>query len=131
MKVSPSIFCLGILPLAVLSFVASFIFATHHGGTSDDAVPQFWLYMFLGGNPSVIGLTVVLIHIRRHERSSFQKVDWLAIVLASLVAVVFASLILSMYLRTQKLDRVRSHTEIVCKGILLHSVPYPTVCFMV
>ena len=117
MKVSPSIFCLGIIPLAVLSIIASAIFTTHHGGTSDDTVPQFWLYMFMAGSPSAIGLTGILIHTRRHEHSSFQKVDWLAIALASLVAVVFASLILSMCLRTQKLEHERPNTSLEPTGV--------------
>jgi hypothetical protein len=105
MKISPSIFCIVILPLAVLSMASAVVFVTHKGGTSDDTVPAFWLYMFLAGSPCAASLSGILFHARRHDRTPLAKIDRVAISLAAISALVFGSILLSMYLRTRKLQR--------------------------
>jgi hypothetical protein len=102
MKPSPSVLCVGILPLAGLSIIAAVIFLMHEGDTS---VPGFWLSMFLVGSPLTIFLTGVLVHVRWRDRTPFQKVDCLAIASGSIAALIFIGILLSLYLRTRRLER--------------------------
>ncbi len=78
----------------------------HDGDTS---VPGFWLSVFMVGSPLTIFLTGTLVHVRWRDRTAFQKVDWLAVASGSVAALAFASILLSMYLKTRKLERELSN----------------------
>ena len=128
MKTSPSVLCVGILPLAGLSIVAAVIFVMHGGDTS---VPGFWLSMFMVGSPLTIFLTGILVHVRWRDRTVFRKVDWLAVAFGSVAALTFAGILLSMYLKTRKLEHELPNTRAKGKGriaSLFHAArPWPTL----
>jgi hypothetical protein len=100
--------------------VSAFVFVTYGGGTGDDRVPGFWLAVFLVGGPISLFIGGMLISIRRSDRSRFQKLDWMAIGITALGAVLCAAILLSMYLRTRSLNRDEPKTR-----SLRQSPPWP------
>jgi hypothetical protein len=101
-KASPSVLCVGILPLAGLSVIGAVVFLVREGNTS---VPGFWLAMFFVGSSLAILLTGILVHVRWRDRTAFQKVDRVAIVMGLVAALAFAGILVSMYLKIRKLER--------------------------
>jgi hypothetical protein len=105
MKLSPSVLSTGLLPVAAVWVVSAVVFVGRGGETADDRVAGFWLAMFLVGGPIVLVIAAMLITVRRRDRSSFQKLDWVALTVTAVGAVAFAGILLSMYLKTQRLNR--------------------------
>ncbi len=110
-KVSPSILSLGSLLLASGWFVAAVVFLVHGAGTANDTVPDFWVTIFFMCGPFAVSLAGVVFQLRRRDRSAFHKMDWIAIVLAGIIAVGYVGFIASLYLSTQRLRREQPNRQ--------------------
>lgn len=74
--------------------------------------------MFLCGSPSAAGLAGILFHFRRRDQTPLAKIDRLAISIAICAVLLLGCAMLSMYLKTRKLERAMRD-----RAALLERVP--------
>jgi uncharacterized membrane protein YcjF (UPF0283 family) len=104
MNIPPKLLTWTVIPVGLLWLVSAAVHGFHYHAGALESVPSFWLAMFYVGGPIVLFIAAMLITIRRRERSSFERIDRVALLVAGLGAVVFAGTLAVMLLELRRLN---------------------------
>ena len=89
-KVSPTVLSVASLPFVTLWIISGIVYNLYQAKGDMDAIPGFWLGIFLVGGPLAAAVAGGVVAIRLSERQKFSRLDKVTVALAVIGAVICA-----------------------------------------